>query len=503
MSSGTALALPGLGDREKSPIGAGGRISGAFLTRLHIACYGAIAPWMRQCYVTFCRSQVSELLVSAGRGSAKTGVAGVIAAGLFIGECARGSGRDVVIVGPSRGQATTCARDARRVLDNPRLRHRDDSNAFEIEDRVTGARIRVLAPEPARLQGLRLAGAVCEEVSSWPARTSAEMRAAVAYAAGKDGPSKTFWISTQHEDAGHWFNVELESPSKGRAAMLFAAQPGRDVQDPKGWHEALPSLRTLNLPDVEVLTTQAAQAAGSAREEAAFRKYRLNEKGIKLDADDQLIAADVWAGLPPGNHNDRRGPYVLGCDVGGGRSATAVAACWPLTMTLQVLACYGRIPPPEQRERDMGLEDGRLRRMAEAGDLMFTDGRSPSLAPLLREVESRWGRPETVLYDSYRSDDLNDAVDAVGWFGAQRIARRPGERISDLARFLTAVEGGRVRPIRSELLDLAVSHARGKAAPGGQTAMVHQPDKLDDPVSAAGLAVASALRTGLVADVAA
>ena len=121
---------------------------------------------------------------------------------------------------------------------------------------------------------------------------------------------------------------------------------------------------------------------------------------------------------------------------------------------------------------------------------------------LLREALDRWGRPVAVVCDRWRSAELRQALEAVGFPLADLIERGQGYRDGgeDVRGFRAAVLGDKVRPSRSLLLRAAMSEARvtsdpsgnrklAKSAQGGRRARAR-----DDAAAAAILAVAEGYR---------
>ena len=240
-----------------------------------------------------------------------------------------------------------------------------------------------------------------------------------------------------------------------------------------------------------------AQAKKDGASAHGFRAYRLN-MGTSETGREALIDAASWERVET-DDPDMRGEYVLGVDLGGASSWSAVAGYWPETGYLSALACTGDDPALEAREREDNVESGLYERMARAGDLRVIAGkRVPDPLDILAPALERWGKPAFVAADRFRQGELLDAMTALGIADVELLARGMGmvDGVADVRDFRKAVLNGRVKPRRCLLLYSSVAAAEVRITISGDSVLVkgspgaRKPQGRDDCACAAMLAVA-------------
>lgn len=469
-------------------------MSAKSMAELHVEHYGKTAPWMRGLFRSACDDDLDQVFLSMGRGGAKTAACSTVAAATFADERARGTAGDVICVASSFDQARTLGRDAVAMLDpnDPHLRFRDAHHHLEVECQTTKARLRVLGADAGRAHGWRPRLILFDEPAQWKPN-AVRLYDAARTALGKYPDARLVGLGTRAEHDGHWWNQLLAEPPVGATAHVWAARPDVDPADRRAWHAANPSLRTLGLPNPKTLANEAAAAADDPAALARFRALRLNA-GTPLDAAGTLFDPDAWAALPaPG---EREGPLMIGVDLGGSASLSAVAGYWPATGRLEAIAACGDVPDLRTRGRRMGIP-GLFERALAAGTLLVTAGRNPSISGLLEAAVERWGAPDTLVTDNYKRSELLDVVEGTWWTSwCQLVVRGGQDRSEDLRRAIRRVNDGQVGPVTNELLDRSVAVARIKESADGQLRMEHDKHRPDDVAAAAVLAIASGDRSG-------
>ena len=152
-----------------------------------------------------------------------------------------------------------------------------------------------------------------------------------------------------------------------------------------GESERCPSCRRSR----DVVRQEAADAKRDPSLLAGFKALRLN-LGLDDTLQSTLLDAGTWERVE--GEAERRGPFVLGVDLGGSASMSAAAAYWPTTGAFDAFGCFPR--DPDLRER--GLRDGCGRlymEMLRRDELILAGGRVADVAGLLGEVVKRWGAP--------------------------------------------------------------------------------------------------------------
>ena len=196
-----------------------------------------------------------------------------------------------------------------------------------------------------------------------------------------------------------------------------------------------------------------------------FEALRLN-LGTSDVATQRLIEADTWARIE--GDAPRSGPCVWGLDLGTSAAQSAVAAYWPDTGALDVLAAFPERPALAER----GLRDGvgsLYRDMERRGELVTLGGNAVDLGALISAALARFGRPVALTADRWREAELRDALAKAGAPAAALTLRGQGFRDGgeDVRDFRRACLEGRCVPVVSLLLRNAMGEARTVTDPAG------------------------------------
>ena len=375
-----------------------------------------------------------------------------------------------------------------------RFRVQDSANRATIQDRHTGALVRVLGSDPRRLHGAAPKLLLLDEVAQWPAEKTAPMLAALRTSRGKIPDSRALWLGTRPATAGHPFERALAGHGVG-FRLCYAAPKDAAPFRAATWRRANPSLS--HMPDLLAVIRQ--EAADARRDPGAlqsFRALRLNQ-GVPDTVSSVLVDAATWRasmGLPAAGA--RSAEYVLGVDLGQ-NAAMSAASAYFRTGELEAVAAFPELPGLAER----GLADGVGRQyveMAERGELIQAGRRVSDVGELMREALRRWGRPVAIVCDRWRAAELRQALEAVRFPLADLVERGQGFKDGgqDVREFRAAVLADAVRPASSLLLTAAMAEARTAGDPAGNWKLAKQTQggrraaARDDAAAAAVLAVA-------------
>ena len=325
-----------------------------------------VLAWERR----FCRGAFAvegPAALSVGRGNGKSGlVAGLAAAMVDPAGPLHGTRRECVCVASSFDQSRVIYEDVLSYLkgrgfdldDRKTWRKQDSANRAVIEFRDTGARVRCIGSDPSKAHGLRPALALLDEPAQWEVAKKDRMLAAIRTGLGKTPGSRLIALGTRPADPSHRFSRLL----KGGAAYAQVHAAGKN--DPpfqmRTWRRANPSFD--HLPS---LAGKIREEATGARSDpgllATFRALRLN-----LGTPDSEIQTLLDAGLRQRIEGDAEadGRPTWGVDLGTTAAQSAVAAFYPTTGRLAVLAAFPSEPTLEER----GLRDGVGRLYRECAD---------------------------------------------------------------------------------------------------------------------------------------
>ena len=460
-----------------------------------------VLPWQRK----FVRGAFAEgcqsAALSIARGNGKTALLSGIAASTLTGPLMVPRG-ETVIVASSFSQARIAFDHVRAFLvdqlrDRQRWRIQDTAQQASIEDRETGARLKVIGSDPKRAHGLAPVLVLADEPSQWPPSSSEKMLAALRTSAGKQPHFRFIAIGTRPSSEDHWFARMLAG------GCDYAQSHAARADDPKfrvtTWRKANPSIG--HMPDLEqAIRTEAKHARTDPAMVPEFDALRLN-LGTDDTATTGLLDAGTWRSIE--GVAARSGPLAWGTDLGTSAAQSAIAAYWPATGRLECVAAFPSTPTLAER----GLRDGvgsLYQDMHRRGDLILAGGNAVDLGELIAEAMSRFGRPEFLAADRWRAAELRDVLDRAGFPPAALFERGMGFRdgAEDVRTFRRACLEGRVIPAVSLLLRSALSEARvvtdtagnsklAKNAEGGRRVRAR-----DDAAAAAILAVAVGSRRG-------
>ena len=148
-----------------------------------------VLPWQRRFIAGAFAEGVQSAALSVARGNGKTALLSGIAAATLDGPLAVPRG-ETVIVASSFGQARIAfdhvvAFMGDQLKDRHRWRIQDTQQVASIEDRETGARVKVIGSDPKRAHGLAPVLVLADEPAQWPPSTGERMVAALRTSAGK------------------------------------------------------------------------------------------------------------------------------------------------------------------------------------------------------------------------------------------------------------------------------------------------------------------------------
>ncbi|MDE0201592.1 MAG: terminase large subunit [Rhodospirillaceae bacterium] len=442
---------------------------------------------------------VSESALSVARGGGKSTLTAGIACAALDGPLAEPAA-EVLIVASSHEQGQIVFRHVQRFLaakiEAGEFRMQDTVNTSRLTHRKTGTMLSVKGSDPKRLHGAAPSLTICDEVAMWPTPRVDAMLAALRTAAGKVPNARLFMIGTRPADEAHPFAVALREADY---SQCHAARPGDSPFARATWRRANPSLD--HMPDLEAAIRREAKAAKRDPSLlASFKALRLN-MGVADTEQATLLEAGTWAAIE--GRADRIGAPVWGLDLGTSAAQSAVAAFWPDSGRLEVMAAF----PWEPSLHERGLRDGvgnLYLLCADRGELIRAGQRAVELELLFRQALRRFGAPAAIAADRWRDAEAFDALNKAGVPLAPFESRGQGYKdgAEDVRAFRRACLEGRVAPVESLLLRHAMSEARVVMDPAGNAKLAKMSEggrrlrARDDAAAAAIVAVALGSRRG-------
>ena len=458
-----------------------------------------LLPWQRRFVNGAFAPDVFSAALSVGRGNGKTALLSGIAAATLDGPLMVPRG-ETLIVASSFEQARIAFEHVLAFMgdqleDRDRWKVWDTAQQARIEDRKTKARVRCLGSDPHRAHGLAPVLVLADEPAQWLQPSSEKMKAALQTAMGKMPGSRLIALGTRPDGAEHWFAKMLAGGCD--YAQTHASAPTDPPFRKSTWRKANPSLS--HFPDLAAaIKSEAGEAKRDQAALPAFRALRLNA-GMSDIGINVLIESATWLDIE--GEGERAGPCAWGIDLGTSAAMSAVAAYWPETGRLEVLAAFPAEPSLEER----GLRDGvggLYSQCREAGDLILAGTAAVNIEALVRAALSRFGTPAAIIADRWRDAELRDSLQSAGMPFCDLILRGQGFRdgAEDVRAFRRSCLQATVTPQRQLLMRSAMSEARtvsdaagneklSKGSEGGRRMRAR-----DDAAAAAILAVAHGSR---------
>ena len=365
-----------------------------------------------------------------------------------------------------------------------------------------GARLTILASDKATGHALGSDLAVLDEAGLLPESNRDLWGAVLSSTSGRDG--RMLSISIQGD--GPMFG-ELKG-RKGQSGVVWVEYGAPDdcaLDDETAWEAANPGLAS-GIKSRTYMADMSAKAISVPADAASFRAYDLNQP--RNPSTETVCAAADWRACERAAEDlpGRDGYCVVGFDIGGAASLTALAAFWPDTGRLEAWAACGDNPPLLDRSRADGLGDTYCQ-MESRGELRTYGGRVTPAALFLADCAARLGdsRVKAAGADRYRKAEVEDALGAAGlrwpmtWRGQGASASADGSH--DVRAFQRLVLSERLRVQTSLLLRSAISESVIRRDAAGNPALDKRRqhgriDALSAAVIAAGLGEIEAARPG-------
>ena len=242
---------------------------------------------------------------------------------------------------------------------------------------------------------------------------------------------------------------------------LYAAGDDSALDDQTAWDAANPGLAD-GIKSRGYMVDMAARAIAVPSDAASFRAYDLN---LPHNPSTEMICLpQEWRkcerkpeDLPP-----RAGDCVIGFDIGGSSSLTALAAFWPATGRLEAWAGVGDTPDLLERSRADGV-GGIYVDMERRGELKTYPGRITPVVEFLTDCADRLLGERIAVAGADRYDQKEALVflglAAVGWpmewrgMGASKVA----DGSHDVKSFQRLVYSERLRCAESLLMRTAIT----------------------------------------------
>lgn len=413
------------------------------------------------------RRDTATACLSVGRGNGKSTLTAGLGLGSLLGIWDDQPRREILVAARVRDQAAVVFSYVNGLIAGLPDELRDQITVrrgarleFEFDGGGGGHILRCIAAEPKNALGTSPTLCILDERGHWHDDKGDDLEAALLSGLGKRG-GQCYMISTSASSDAHPFSRWLDKPPSNCYVQEHRPEIGLPADD-------LPSLIVANPgasegigSDLKWLQEQAQRSiarGGSAL--SSFRLYNRNER-VAGENRNMLIDVDTWLDCEVSDLPERKGPLIVGVDLGGSASMSAAVFYWPETGRMESVGAFPSEPGLEDRGHRDGVS-GRYVEMHERGELVTLGGSivpaDRFLALIARRVD---GYPIACLTsDRYRQSEFEEAMRKasirvpVVWRG---MGWRDGAE--DVERFRQAVFDEQVKTSPSMLMRSALADA--------------------------------------------
>ena len=391
---------------------AGQRLGGATTHCYSVQLMENLRPFQERFIRGATAAGIDTACLSLPRGNGKSWLAARLAArvltpsdSLFV------PGTESVLCAASIEQARIVFRFARAELEPMGgYRFLDSHTRIVINHVATNTRIRVIGSNGKTAFGLvGCPWVLADEPGSWTTLGGTLLFDAIETAKGKPGsPLRAVYIGTLAPATGGWWHDLVADGSHG-STYVQVLKGDRGTWDQWDTIRKANPLTQISAEFRAKLREERDAARRDSRLKARFLSYRLNLP--TADESTVLLTVDDWERVTARDVPPRQGrPKVAGYDLGGGRAWSAAAAVWG-NGRVECLAIAPGIPSLADQERRDKAPAGLYRKLAASGRLLVADGlRVPPPALLHNSAIAEWGKPELILCDRFRFNELSDAA---------------------------------------------------------------------------------------------
>ena len=279
----------------------------------------------------------------------------------------------------------------------------------------------------------------------------------------------------------------------GVSVHLFQSDPKAKLDDEAEWHKSNPGLAS-GIKSLDYMRDAARRVLHTPADQSFFRAHEMNipaKPNIET-----IFSLDEWQKCKVEILPQKVGPCVVGFDLGGSRSMSALVAIWPTSGRIEAWGAFPGNPDLLDRGQADGVGD-LYSRMEKQGELWTYSGRVVDVSQFLKDCAGRFAsKVARSAADRYRRAETLDALDdaSLRWplefrgTGASRVA----DGSFDVRAFQNLVLTKAIKHEGSLLLESAITEASVRKDPGGNPALSKSRnngriDALSAAVLAAGL----------------
>ena len=334
--------------------------------------------------------------------------------------------------------------------------------------------------------------AICDELGLLSERDRALINGLRTSTSAKNGRFLTISILGDSP-----FPVEMIGRQADQATVVHVYQAPDDcaLDDPAAWAAANPGLAS-GIKSISYMRDEARRVLLTPSDQAHFRAFDLNQP--QSPSREMICAVTDWRGcvVPADELPPRDGRCVVGFDLGGSSSMSALVSLWPATGRMEAWAAFPDTPGLKTRAE---VDCAPYEQMSERGELALYSGRVTPAGEFVKDCAARLAGERIIAAgaDRYRKAEARQALESAAlrwpmvWRGTGAHAKADGSH--DVRAFQRRVLSGGFRMAESLLMVSAIKESSVRRDGAGNPALdKHRQrgriDALSAAVIAAGLA---------------
>ena len=323
---------------------------------------------------------------------------------------------------------------------------------------LNGARVDILAADKATGHAVGADIALIDEAGLLPEASRDLWNAILSSVSGRDG--RLICISIRGD--GPMFR-ELGERAADPSVVWheYAAPADCELDDRAAWTAANPGLAG-GIKSASYMADMARRALASPADQRSFRSHDLN---APVDPGREMICSLVdWKACLTDDPPPRDGEVVIGFDLGGSASMSALVAIWPRSGRLESWGAFPAVPDALSRGAADGV-GGLYQQMIERGEVALYPGRVTPVAAFLADCAARLAGERVIAAgaDRFRKAEAIQALESAGlrwpmeWRGQGAGAVADGSH--DVRSFQRRVLSRRIAAAPSLLMASAISES--------------------------------------------
>lgn len=403
-------------------------------------------------------------IFSVARGNAKSATTAAIAVAELFGVFEDQPRREILLAAGKRDQAEvvwTYALDLIRAMPDEIQKRIKVRYSPKLEIELDGEhKVRAIAADGAGILGTSPTLVIYDERASWPEPKGSRLETALLTGALNRG-GRVLIISTSAATDLHPFSRWLDEDEPSTYRQEHRAPAGLQPDDPRAIRAANPGIDVGIAPPLKELQVAARRAmARGGGDLAAYRLLHLNQR-VNDASNEPLVNLDDWYQVETDTLPEKRGPLVVGLDLGGSASMSAAAFFWAETGRLEARGWFPSRPGLLDRGQRDGVGNVYVSMQSEGTLRTLGDATVPVSGWIAAVVAAADGYPiDAVCYDTFKQSEIQDGLRAVN-LNARQVLRRfgPFDGGEDAERFRRAVYDRHIQTPETFLMRAALADA--------------------------------------------